>query len=246
MNFIYHLGRYFVFIYKVFSRPERYTIWAKNFTRELKSLGLDSISIVVIVSFFIGAAITIQMAYNISDPMIPDHLIGFTTRDTMFLEFSSTIIALILAGKVGSNTASEIGTMRITEQIDALEIMGVNSAAFLISPKIMAFVLFIPILTIISMFIGIAGGWIATVFTHVIPPHSYAQGLQYAFIPYYIVYSVIKSIVFAFIIVSISAYQGYYVQGGALNVGRASTKAVVYSSILVLLFDLILTQLLLS
>lgn len=246
MNFIYHTGRYFVFIYKVFSKPEKHSIWAKNFLKEIKSLGLDSIGIVILVSVFIGAAITIQMAYNISDPMIPDYLIGYTTRDTMLLEFSSTIIALILSGKVGSNTASEIGTMRITEQIDALEIMGVNSAAFLVSPKIIAFILFIPILVIISMFVGICGGWLAALFTGVIPPHSYLQGLQYAFIPYYIVYAVIKSVVFAFIIVSVSAYQGYYVKGGALDVGKASTKAVVYGSVLVLLFDLILTQLLLS
>ncbi len=246
MNFIEHLGRYCLFIHKVFSKPEKHSIWFKNFTRELKSLGLESVGIVVIVSFFIGSAITIQMAYNLENPLIPRYLIGLTARDTMLLEFSSTIVALILAGKIGSHTASEIGTMRITEQIDALEIMGVNSAAFLVSPKIIAFVLFVPVLTITSMFIGILGGWIASVLTSVLPPHEYIKGLQYAFVPYYIVYSTIKSIVFAFIIVSISSYHGYYVSGGALNVGKASTRAVINSSVFVLLFDLILTQLLLS
>lgn len=243
---MFHIGRYFIFVWRVFSKPEKHSVWFKQFAKELKGLGLSSIGIVVLVSIFIGAAITIQTAYNMENPLLPDYLVGLTTRDTMFLEFSSTIVALILAGKVGSNIASEIGTMRVTEQIDAFEIMGVNPAAFLISPKIFAFVLFIPILVIISMLVGISGGWLSAVITNVVSSQSFIQGIQYAFIPFYITYSIIKSLLFAFIIVTVAAYQGYYVSGGALDVGRASTRAVVYSSILILLFDLILTQLLLS
>ncbi len=198
------------------------------------------------MSFFIGGAITIQMAYNITNPLVPDYVISLTTRDTMLLEFSSTIISLVLAGKVGSNVASEIGTMRVTEQIDALKIMGINPASFLVSPKVFAFIVFIPFIVIISMFVGIGGGWLSAVLTGAISSQDYITGIRYAFIPYYIAYSIIKSIVFAFIIITISSYQGYYVKGGALEVGRASTRAVVYSSVVVLMFDLILTQLLLS
>lgn len=246
MKIFYHLGRYFLFVLKVFSKPEKHSVWFKQFSKELKALGLDSIGIVVLVSIFIGAAITIQTAYNMENPLFPDYLVSLTTRDTMFLEFSSTIVALILAGKVGSNIASEIGTMRVTEQIDAFEIMGVNPAAFLVSPKIFAFVLFIPILVIISMLVGISGGWVSALVTGVVSSQSYIDGIQYSFIPFYITYSIIKSVAFAFIIVTVSAYQGYFVKGGALDVGKASTRAVVYSSVLILLFDLILTQLMLS
>jgi len=246
MNLFFHIGRYFVFTWKVFSKPEKHSVWFKQFTKEIKSLGLDSIGIVVLVSIFIGAAITIQTAYNMDNPLFPDYLISLTTRDTMFLEFSSTIVALILAGKVGSNIASEIGTMRVTEQIDALEIMGVNSAQFLISPKIVSFVLFIPVLVVTSMFVGISGGWVSALVTGVVSSQTFIDGIQFAFEPYYITYSIIKSLVFAFLIVSVSSYQGYYVSGGALEVGKASTRAVVYSSVLILLFDLILTQILLS
>lgn len=246
MRLFVHIGKYFVFLAKVFSKPEKHIVWYRQFIKEIQKLGISSVGIVVLVSIFIGAAITIQTAYNMTSPWLPDYLVSLTTRDTMFLEFSSTIIALILAGKVGSNIASEVGTMRVTEQIDALEIMGVNSASFLVSPKVFALVVIIPFLVIISMFVGIAGGWVSTLVTGVITSQSYIQGIQYAFIPYYITYSLIKSLFYAFIIVTISAYQGYYVKGGALDVGRASTRAVVYSSVLVLLFDLILTQLMLS
>jgi phospholipid/cholesterol/gamma-HCH transport system permease protein len=180
------------------------------------------------------------------NPFIPNYLIGLGTRDSMLLEFSSTIIGLILAGKVGSNIASEIGTMKVTEQIDALEIMGINSASFLILPKIIATVLFNPFLTVLSMIVGIVGGWLVGVFTGVVSTQEYIDGVQYAFIPFYITYALIKTVVFAFLITTISAFYGYRVQGGSLEVGRASTQAVVMSSIFILLFNLILTQLLLS
>ena len=246
MKLFFHIGKYFVFIGKVFSRPEKYSVWFKNFIKEIDKQGVSSVGIIILVSLFIGAAITIQMAYNITSPLVPDYVISLTTRDTMLLEFSSTIISLVLAGKVGSSVASEIGTMRVTEQIDALEIMGINSSAFLVSPKVLAFTFFIPFLVIISMFVGIGGGWLSAVFTDALTPKDFVTGVRYGFISYYIAYSIIKCVVFAFLIVTVSAYQGYYVAGGALEVGRASTRAVVYSSVLILLFDLILTQLLLS
>jgi len=193
-----------------------------------------------------GAVITMQTAYNTENPIYPKYLIGLTARDTLLLEFSSTIVALILAGKIGSNIASEIGTMRVTEQIDALEIMGVNSASFLILPKVVATIFFSPFLCLLSMFIGIMGGWIAGIATGVMTSQDYIYGIQYAFIPYYIVYALIKSAFFAFLITSISSYHGYYSYGGSLEVGQSSTKAVVHSSISILLFNVILTQLLLS
>jgi phospholipid/cholesterol/gamma-HCH transport system permease protein len=242
----FHLGKYFIFITKIFSKPEKHSIWFKNFLKEVNKLGISSIGIIILVSVFIGAAITIQMAYNISSPLVPKYVISLTTRDTMLLEFSSTIISLILAGKVGSSVASEIGTMRVTEQIDALEIMGINSSSFLISPKVFAFIFFIPFLVILSMFVGIGGGWLSALLTDALSVEDYVKGIQMIFIPYYIYYSIIKSIVFAFLIITVSAYQGYYVKGGSLEVGKASTRAVVYSSVMILMFDLILTQLLLS
>ncbi|HWR75208.1 MAG TPA: ABC transporter permease [Bacteroidales bacterium] len=214
--------------------------------KEVISLGIRSIGIVTIISFFMGAVITLQTAYNTENPIYPTYLIGLGCRDSILLEFSSTIVALILAGKVGSNIASEIGTMRVTEQIDALELMGVNSASYLILPKIVATLLFNPLLTLISIIVGIVGGWIAGTASGVITSQDFIYGIQYSFIPYYVTYAIIKTLFFAFIITSISAYQGYYVEGGSLEVGRASTKAVVYSSVTLLLFNVILTQLLLS
>lgn len=241
-----HVGKYFILLGRVFSKPEKIKIYYKETIKELDKLGLNSIGIVAIISVFMGAVITIQTAYNTENPMLPAYLIGLTARDSMLLEFSSTIVALILAGKIGSNIASEIGTMRVTEQIDALEIMGVNSASYLILPKIIATVFFSPFLCLMSMIIGIFGGWIAGVSVGVITTQDYIYGIQYAFIPYYIVYALIKMAIFAFLITSISAYHGYYSYGGSLDVGKSSTKAVVRSSIFILLFNVILTQLLLS
>ncbi len=246
MGFFFNIGRYFYFLTKVFGKPEKHAIWFRQFFKDINTLGLSSVGIVMLVSVFIGAAITIQTAYNMTNPLLPDYLVGLTTRDTLLLEFSSTIMALILAGKVGSSIASEIGTMRVTEQIDAIEIMGVNPISFLVSPKLFAFIFIMPFLAIISMFVGIAGGWGASILTGAISAADYIMGIQYLFIPFYITYSIIKSLVYAFIIVTIPAYQGYYVTGGSLEVGRASTRGVVYSSILILMMDLVLTQLLLS
>ena len=246
IRFLSQLGRYILMLKKVFSKPEKPLIYYKQTMHELVYLGLNSIGIITIISFFMGAVITLQTAYNTENPIYPTYLIGLGCRDSIILEFSSTISALILAGKVGSNIASEIGTMRVTEQIDALEMMGVNSASYLVLPKIIATLLFNPILTLISITVGIVGGWMAGTLSGVITSQDFIYGIQYAFIPYYITYSIIKTLFFAFIITSISAFQGYYVDGGSLEVGRASTKAVVFSSVVVLLFNVILTQLLLS
>jgi phospholipid/cholesterol/gamma-HCH transport system permease protein len=246
LKFLAQLGRYFLLLKKVFSRPEKASVYYKLTMHELVYLGINSIGIVAIISFFMGAVITLQTAYNTENPIYPTYLIGLGTRDSILLEFSSTIVALILAGKVGSNIASEIGTMRVTEQIDALEIMGVNSASYLILPKMIATLVFNPFLTLISITVGILGGWLAGTLSGVITSGDFIYGIQYAFIPYYIVYSLIKTLFFAFIITSVSAFHGYYVDGGAREVGQASTKAVVHSSFLILLFNVILTQLLLS
>ncbi len=243
---IYHIGRYIMLMGRVFAPPEKKRMYYKQTLREIEYLGINSIGIVAIISVFIGAVITIQTAYNTESPLYPRYLIGLAARDVLLLEFSSTIVALILAGKIGSNIASEIGTMRVTEQIDALEIMGVNSASYLIMPKIVAAVFFTPFLTIISIFVGLIGGWIGGVATGVVTSADYLYGIQYAFIPYYITYTLIKAAVFGFLITSVSAYYGYYAYGGSLQVGRSSTKAVVHSSIVILAVNYILTQLLLT
>ena len=246
LKFFETVGRYFLLMGKVFSRPEKGSIYRRRIMFEMEALGFNSIGIAAVISIFMGAVVTLQMAINLEAVYIPRYLIGYATRETMILEFSSTVVALILAGKVGSNIASEIGTMRITEQIDALEIMGVNSASYLILPKIIATVLFFPLLTILSILIGIFGGWLVAGFTGIMIPDDYIVGLLTDFKPYSITYSLIKIAVFAFIITSISGFYGYYAEGNSLEVGRASTKAVVASSIVILIFNLILTQLLLT
>ncbi len=246
MKFLEQAGRYFILLKKVFARPEKFRIYYNQTIREIESLGINSFGIVVIISLFVGAVITIQTNFNIENPLLPRYLVGVTVRDSLLLEFSSTMVALILAGKVGSNIASEIGTMRVSEQIDALEIMGVNSASYLIFPKIIAAMFFFPILSLLSMFVGIFGGYLVCILTEILSPADYVYGIQYAFYPYYISYAVTKTVFYAFIIVTISAYQGYYAEGGALEVGRSSTRAVVYSSILILLANLVLTKLILS
>jgi phospholipid/cholesterol/gamma-HCH transport system permease protein len=239
------LGEYFILLGKVFAKPEKFSIFYRQTMREFINVGINSVAIIAIISFFMGAAVGLQTAYNTENPMYPKYLIGLGTRDSMILEFSSSVAALILAGKVGSSIASEIGTMRVTEQIDALEMMGVNSASYLILPKITAAIIFNPFLTLLSIIVGIGGGYLACTQLGGITSEDFIYGLQYGFIPFYITYSLIKTLFFAFIITSVSAYQGYYVSGGSLEVGRASTKAVVFSCLLILLFNVILTQLLL-
>ncbi len=245
MKFLELLGNYIVLMSKVFSRPEKTSIYRRRIVAEMEALGMNSIGIVAIISAFMGAVVTLQMSINLQSPFIPQALIGYATRETMILEFSSTVVALILAGKVGSNIASEIGTMRITEQIDALEIMGVNSASYLILPKIIATVFFFPFLTILAIVIGCTGGYFIAIATGIMNPDTYIDGLRMDFKVFSITYSLIKSSVFAFLITSISGYYGYFARGNSLEVGRASTKAVVVSCVMILIFNLILTQLLL-
>ncbi len=246
MKALHNLGEYVLLMFRTLTIPERWSMFFRQTSKEVYKLGVDSLWIVIFISIFIGAVLTIQVSLNIQSPMIPAYTIGYITRETILLEFSSSIMCLILAGKVGSNIASEIGSMRITEQIDALEIMGVNSANYLILPKIVALMAFIPVLVVFSMFFGISGGFLMAKFTDVTTVAVYEYGIRFWFNAYYVWYSIIKAIVFAFIISSIASYFGYNVRGGALEVGKASTNSVVMSSVIILLFDLLLTNLMLA
>jgi len=215
LRFLSQAGKYFLLLKKVFSRPEKPTVYLRQTMFELHNLGFNSVGIISIISFFMGAVIVLQTAYNTENPIYPTYLIGLTCRDMLLLEFSSTVSGLILAGKVGSSIASEIGTMRVTEQIDALEMMGINSASYLILPKVIATLLFNPVLTLLSIVVGTLGGWLAGTTAGVITSEDFIYGIQYAFIPYYVTYAIIKTLIFAFIITSISSFQGYYVEGGS-------------------------------
>lgn len=236
-------GRYLMLMGKVFSLPEKWRMYLKQYVKEMAQLGVDSIGIVLLISFFIGAVICIQIKLNIQSPWMPAFTTGYTTREIMVLEFSSTIMCLILSGKVGSNIASEMGTMRVTQQIDALEIMGVNSASFLILPKIMGMLTMMPFLVIFSIAAGFIGAY-ATALAGIITVDDLTVGLLHDFNQWFIWMSIIKSFVFAFIISSVSAYCGYTVEGGSIDVGKASTNAVVRSSMLILFVDIFLTPLL--
>lgn len=236
------IGRYVMLMGKVFSRPEHVSVYRRRVLDEMESLGLNSIGIVSLVSVFMGAVLMLQMCINFESPFIPRELMGYATREVMILEFSSTVVALILAGRVGSSIASEIGTMRITEQIDALEIMGVNSASYLILPKIIATMIFFPLLAVLSIIVGLIGGYAITLVTGIVIIDTYIEGLQMDFKIFSVIYALIKMIVYAFIITSISGFYGYYARGNSLEVGRASTKAVVVSSVVILMMDLVITQ----
>jgi len=240
------IGRYVLLMQRVFTRPQKRKIYQRQLFDELEQIGLDSMGIVAFISLFMGAVVAIQTAYNIDSPLIPMSMVGFTTRQSVILEFSPTVISLILAGKVGSSIASQIGTMRVTEQIDALEIMGVNSANYLIFPKITASILINPVLIVFSMWMGILGGWFAMIATGLVTTSDFVEGIRIDFEGYTIFYALTKTVFFAFIISSISGFYGYETQGGAREVGQASTKAVVISSITIILFNLVLTQLLLT
>ncbi len=245
-NQIQHVGKYFLLLDKIFKRPENCKQYWKALMRDMELLGVNSIAIVTVVSLFVGAIVAIQTAYNLEDPLIPDYYVGIATRESIVLEFSPTIVSLILAGKAGSNIASTLGSMRITEQIDALEVIGVNSPGYLILPKVVALMFFNPILIILSMFLGILGGFLAAEIVGMVSPADFIQGLQVEFNPFYITYALIKTVIFAFLIVTISAYYGYYVKGGAVEVGINATNAVVSSSVAIILANYVLTQILLS
>lgn len=242
---LFNIGRYILFMKGLFLKPEKISVYLRQIKLEMMDIGYGSLGISVLISVFMGAVLTIQTVHNLVSPLIPIYVVAEVTRDAIILEFSPTVVCLVLAGKVGSSIASQLGTMRVTEQIDALEIMGINSSGYLVLPKIIAAILILPFLIVITMFVGIAGGWAAGSITGLINSHEFKRGLLDAFIPYNVTFALIKSVVFAFTITSVSAYHGFYTQGGALEVGQSSTKAVVYSSVLILFLDYVLTQLLL-
>lgn len=239
------IGAYVLLMLSAFKRPDKGSVFRKQLMFEFQSLGIESLGIVLFISAFTGGIVALQTAYNIDSPLIPLTTVGFAARQSIILEFSPTIMSLILAGKVGSRIASEIGTMRVTEQIDALKIMGVNPANYLILPKITAAIFVNPILIILSIVISLFGGWLAISLSGIVSTEDFISGLRMDFDAFIIFYAIIKTVVFAFIITSVSGFFGYTTQGGALDVGKSSTKAVVSSSIIIIIFDLILTQLLL-
>lgn len=246
MGFLRAIGRYVIFVQKVFTRHERLRIYPSKIINEIHDLGMTSIGFVAFISVFVGAVVTIQVAYNLESPLLPKYLIGLASRDILILEFCPTMISLVLAGKIGSHISSTLGTMRVTEQIDALEVMGINSASYLVFPKIIAAVIINPFLIILSIALGILGGWVAGDLTGICQTEEYLYGIQYEFIPFNVLYAIIKTIIFAFIITSVCAFFGYNTKGGALEVGQASTKGVVYTSILIIIFNYIITHLFLS
>jgi len=246
MDFLTTTGYYVLFLKSIFSRFERRRVYIPRIIHEINELGMSSIGFVAFISIFVGAVVTLQVAYNMENPLLPTYLIGLASRDSIILEFSPTMISLVLAGKIGSHIASSLGTMRVTEQIDALEVMGINSASYLVFPKICATIIINPFLIILSIALGIVGGWLAGNMTGICPTEEFLIGLQYEFIPFNIAYALIKTMIFAFIITTICAFYGYNTQGGALEVGQASTKGVVYTSILIIIFNYLITHLLLN
>ena len=244
-HFFESVGRYFLFLKEVLRRPEKWRIFWRQFILESDKLILSSIIIVGVISLFIGGVLVIQTASNLENPVIDKMYVGYMVRESLILEFCSTMIALILAGKMGSNIASEIGSMRITEQIDAMDMMGVNSAGFLALPKIAAATLLSPLLMLMSLVLGLFGGWFVVEVTQIIPTPSYITGIKSFYNGFYIFYSCFKMSLFCFLISSIAAYKGYWATGGSQGVGRSSTSAIVTISILILMFDLIVTQLML-
>ncbi|MBT32862.1 MAG: ABC transporter permease [Thalassobius sp.] len=236
------LGKYMIFLGRLVSNREPFRVYRKLFFEECILIGIDSLTIVVLVSVFIGAVMCLQTAFNLVSPIIPKYVISLVVRDMTLLEVAPTFTAIVFAGKVGSNIASTIGTMKITEQVDALEVMGINSASYLVLPKIMAGMFMYPILVILAGFLAILGGYIAGVLGGVITPDEYIYGIRSDFMQFSVTFSIVKAFVFSFLIVSISAYKGYFTDGGALEVGRASTKAVTNSCIAVLIADFFLAQ----
>ncbi|RYY34212.1 MAG: ABC transporter permease [Sphingobacteriaceae bacterium] len=241
----YSLGRYILLLRLSFKKPEKFSVYWSEVMREMVSIGVGSLAIIAIISLFIGAATTIQVAFQLSGPLVPQSVAGTIARDSTILEFSPTISALVLAGRIGSSIASQIGTMRVTEQIDALEIMGVNAPGYLIAPKILAGVTMVPVLVILSIVLGMAGGYIACVASGDISPADYVIGLRDGFDPLTVKVAMVKATTFGFLITSICAYQGFYTSGGALEVGQSSTAGVVYSCVMILFADLVITRLML-
>mgnify|MGYP000621911373 FL=1 len=246
MNYIEHIGKYYLMLKQVFRRPQKARIFYDALLREVEELGLKSIGIILFISFFIGGVIALQTALNLDSAFIPESLIGFAAKRSIILEFAPTFCSIILAGKVGSYITSSIGTMRVTEQIDALEVMGINSLNHLVLPKVIATVFFYPFLITLGMVLGMFGGWLAGVLSGLFSGVSYIEGLQTDFNPFLIAYSLIKTLAFAFLIATVPSYHGYYVKGGSIAVGKASTQSVVWTTILIVITNYLLTQMLLT
>ena len=245
MTYLQNIGSYFLMIAEMFRKPTKWSVMKTLILKDIDDLIIGSLGIVAFISFFVGGVVTIQTALNISNPLIPKYLVGFATRQSVILEFAPTFISIIMAGKVGSFITSSIGTMRVTEQIDALEVMGINSLNYLVFPKFIAMLLY-PFAISIAMFLGIIGGMAACIYGGFSTLHDFITGVQMDFIPFHLTYAFIKTFVFAFLLATIPSFYGYYMKGGALEVGKASTTAFVWTSVMIILFNYILTQLLLS
>lgn len=245
MKYLADIGSYFIMLKQVFSRPTKGSVLRELILKEIDELIIDSLGIVIFISFFVGGVVAIQTALNISNPLIPDYLVGFATRQSIILEFAPTFMSIIMAGKMGSFITSSIGSMRVTEQIDALEVMGINPLNYLVFPKIIALLLY-PFVIAISMFLGILGGWVAGVYGGFSSSDAFIRGLQEDFISFHIVYAFIKTFAFAFILATVPSWQGFFMKGGALEVGKASTNSFVWTSVLIILTNYIITSLLLS
>lgn len=245
IRYLSQIGRYFLMIKEIFNKQTKWSVMRNLILKEIDDLIIDSLGIVAFISFFVGGVVAIQTALNLTNPIIPKYLIGFATRQSMILEFAPTFISIIMAGKMGSFITSSIGTMRVTEQIDALEVMGVNSLNYLVFPKIIALLLY-PFVICISMFLGITGGWIAGVYGGFTSSAQFINGAQIQFIPFHIVYAFLKTIIFAMLLATIPSFHGYYMKGGALEVGKASTVSFVWTAVCIILLNYILTQLLLG
>lgn len=245
MKFLNEIGKYILMIKGMFSKPENWKMYWKEFMHQCSEIGIGSLGIVVIISVFIGAVSAIQTGYQLTNPLIPRESVSQIVRDTVILEFAPTLVCIVLAGVIGSKIAGELGNMRVSEQIDALEIMGINTKAYLVLPKITASLVVIPMLVVISMILGIWGGRFAAVSSGIVSEDVFDKGLLAGFLPYNVFFAMSKAYTFAFIISSIPAYMGYHVKGGALEIGRSSTKAVVVSCVLILFADYVLSALLL-
>ena len=246
MKYLKDIGKYFLMLKEVFSKPQRGRVFYEALLKEIEELGLKSLGIIMFISFFIGGVIALQTALNLDSPFIPDSLIGFAAKRSIILEFAPTFCSIILAGKVGSYITSSIGAMRVTEQIDALEVMGINSLSYLVLPKVIATVFFYPFLIILAMILGIFGGWIAGVLSGLFTGAAYIEGLQMTFDPFLITYAMIKTLIFAFLIATVPSFHGYYVKGGSIAVGKASTQSVVWTTVLIVVANYFLTQMLLT
>ena len=245
MNYLEAIGKYFIMVWEVFKKPTKWSIMRSLILKEIDELIFGSLGIIVFIAFFIGGVVTIQTALNLNNPFLPKSLIGFATRQSVILEFAPTFTSIIMAGKVGSYITSSIGTMRVTEQIDALEVMGVNSLNYLVLPKIIAMLMY-PFAVAIAMYVGILGGWIAAVFGGYAPSGEFIKGLQMEFESFHVTYAFIKTLIFAFVIATVPSYHGFFMKGGALEVGKASTTSFVRTSVVIIILNYILTQLMLG